>query len=55
MDSPIVTQWKSRRELDRLLRHVTPRSQKPTPRDDLDWLMKQLESLIAELSPIANQ
>jgi predicted XRE-type DNA-binding protein len=50
MDSPIVALLKSRRELDRLLRHITPRSQKHTPRDDLNWLMGEMESQVAEFA-----
>ena len=48
MDSPIVALLKRRRELDELLRYVN--TQRNTPRDDLDWLMGEFESQIAELA-----
>jgi predicted XRE-type DNA-binding protein len=48
MDSPIVALLKHRRELDELLRYIN--TQRNTPRDDLEWLMGELESQIAELA-----
>jgi predicted XRE-type DNA-binding protein len=48
MNSLIVTRLKSRRKLDTLLRYVN--TKRNTPREDLDWLIAEIESEIAELS-----
>jgi predicted XRE-type DNA-binding protein len=46
MESPIIVHLKRKRKLDTLLVHLQKR---PTPRQDLDWMTKQLENLIAEM------
>jgi predicted XRE-type DNA-binding protein len=47
MDSQIVIRLKHRRKRNALLIYLEPR---PTARQNLDWMTKQLESVIADLS-----